>query len=295
MSMHTEAPDTSNSQLEAYALGALDAHERAVVEALLASSPEHRAELRQLREVVAMLPYAAAPASPPEAVRQRLFARIAADQAVAQPARPATPAPRRRAWAMPAALAFLAALVLALGGLTLSLGQTVAGLDRTNRQLVDTLVQMQRTIAQTQGRQDELAAQLATSRAQIEQLNTRLAEEQYVVSFVSAPGVATRALNAVAASQAARGQMYMYPGESSAVVVFSGLPALQPGSVYQFWLADASGQVPGGTFAVDEHGIASLVVQAPREVNAYTQVMLTVEPAGGSDLPSEQVVLEGSL
>jgi anti-sigma-K factor RskA len=295
MSMHTDTPDIPASQIEAYALGALDADERAAVEQLLAESPEHQAELRQLREVVAMLPYAVAPADPPEHVRAQLFARIAAERAAAEPARrPAAP-PRARAWLLPAAFAILAALVLALGGLTISLGQTVAGLDRANRQLVDTLVLVQQTLAQTQNRQDELAAQLTAGRVQIDQLNTRLAQEQYVVSFVSAPGVATRTLNAVAASQVARGEMYMYPGKADAVVLFSGLPALRPGTVYQFWLADASSQVAGGTFAVDDHGIATLVVEAPREVNAFTQVMLTVEPSGGSAHPSDQVVLQGTL
>jgi hypothetical protein len=53
--------------------------------------------------------------------------------------------------------------------------------------------------------------------------------------------------------------------------------------------------VAGGTFAVDTTGIATLVVQAPREVNAFQQVMLTIEPTGGSAHPSQQVVLQGSL
>jgi hypothetical protein len=171
----------------------------------------------------------------------------------------------------------------------------VAGLDRNNRQLVDTLGQMQQLLAQTRDRQSELATQLAASREQIGSLNARLAEDEYVVSFVSAPGVATRSLSAESDGLPARGEMYMYPGESSAVVIFSGLPALEPGKVYQFWLADARSQVAGGTFAVDETGIASLVVQAPREVNAFQQVMLTVEPAGGSASPSQQVVLQGAL
>jgi hypothetical protein len=46
---------------------------------------------------------------------------------------------------------------------------------------------------------------------------------------------------------------------------------------------------------VDESGLERLIVNAPREVNAFTQVMLTIEPAGGSDAPSNEVVLEGSL
>jgi anti-sigma-K factor RskA len=322
--MHTNDSEYDAPQLEAYALGALDAEARLAVEELLARSDEHRLELQQLREVVALLPFAAAPAAPPARVREQLFSRIAASQASAAPVpaapRPTTPA---RRWAVPAALAMLATLLLALGGMTFALRQTVAGLDRTNRDLVATLVQLERTLAQTQSRQDTLAAQVssgqdkidqlnaqvasgqgkidqlnaqvASGQGKIDQLNARIVEEQHVVSFLSAPGVATRTLNAAASGASARGEMYMYPGQAQAVVVFSGLPALAPGQVYQFWLADAGSQVAGGLLAVDTSGIATLVVEAPRAVNAFSQVMLTVEPAGGSSTPSQQVVLQGAL
>jgi anti-sigma-K factor RskA len=287
--LQTSDPD---SQLEAYALGALDDADRIAVEQQLAQSPSQRAELRRLREVVAILPYAAAPAEPPERVREQLFARIAASKPAPAPAR--SPAPRR-SWLMPSAVAVLTVLLIIFGGMTISLGQSIADLDRSNRQLVGTLSEMQQVLAETQNRQRVVESQLSSSRQEIENLNARLAQDHYVVSFVSAPGVATRSLKAVSTGINASGEMYMYPGEASAVVVFSGLPDLEAGKVYQFWLADTSGQVPGGTFVVDDSGIASLVVEAPREVNAFQQVMLTIEPDGGSDNPSQQVVLEGSL
>jgi anti-sigma-K factor RskA len=89
--------------------------------------------------------------------------------------------------------------------------------------------------------------------------------------------------------------MYMYPGHSSAVVIFSGLPPLAPGQVYQFWFADETGQVAGTTFVADPTGIGYIVVEAPREVNAFREVMITVEPSGGSATPSQNVILEGAL
>lgn len=298
MDTHTsdipDAMDYPETQIEAYALGALDASDRAAVEQRLAQSPELRAELRRLRDVVAMLPYTAAPAVPPERVREQLLARVAASRPAPAPA-PARPLAPRRPLLMPAVVAVLAVLLVVLGGMTVSLGQSIADLDRSNHRLVDTLGEMQQILAQNQSRQRVLEAQLAASRDQIDTLSARLAQDRHIVSFVSAPGVATRMLHAASANMAASGEMYMYPGESSAVVVFSGLPALAPGQVYQFWLADASGQVPGGTFAVDPSGMATLVVEAPHEVNAFEQVMLTVEPADGSARPSQQVVLEGSI
>ncbi|HMQ31143.1 MAG TPA: anti-sigma factor [Chloroflexaceae bacterium] len=294
------------SQLAAYALGALDAEDQQGIEALLARSPAHQEELRQLREVVALLPYAAPPAAPPERVRAALFARVEADRA------PAAPAPSRRAarpWFVPATMAALAALVLALGGLAFNLSANVARLDRTNAELVAIMAGLQQSLDDTQARQEALtaqladgqrqlaavSAQLAAGEEQLAQLNARLARDEYVISFVSAPGVATRQLAPADFAAAARGEMYMYPGESSAVAIFSGLPPLAPGQVYQFWLADGATQVAGGTFEVDETGLARIVVEAPREVNAFSEVMVTVEPSGGSPEPSDQVVLAGSL
>lgn len=294
--MDTEDQQTSG-QLAAYALGALDIDEMAFVERALRESPDHREELNQLREVVALLPYAAAPADPPERVRTRLLDRIAAS-AAEQPA-PVTPLPpapiRRRGWLTPAIMGVLAAFVLGLGALTFSLQQSVTALDQTNRDLVTTLSQLQQALADTQTRQDELAAQLASNQEQLAQLGGDVAQERHVVSFVTAPGVATRTLEATLPDTNARGEMYMYPGNDQAVVIFSGLHTLEPGQTYQFWLADGQTQVAGGTFVVDESGIAQLLVDAPREVNAFSEVMVTVEPAGGSSVPSEEVVLSGSL
>lgn len=306
--------DPAESQIGAYALGALDLEDRPAVETLLSQSPEHREELRQWREVIALLPYAASPATPSEQVRERLLARIAAAQgrpaaasAVAATS-DATLRPRQR-WLMPGLLAGLAVLILAFATMTVSLGAAVARLDRTNRQLVANLESLQQSLVETQARQEQLAAelsagqqwidavtsQLAIGEERIAQLSAELARDDYLISFVSAPGVATRQLRSAQSDLAAQGEMYMYPGHANAVVLFSGLPPLAAGQVYQFWLADGTSQVAGSTFVVDPTGIGYIIIEAPREVNAFSEVMVTVEPSGGSPIPSQNVVLEGSL
>jgi anti-sigma-K factor RskA len=308
--MNSQNQHNVDELLAAYALGALDLEDRPEAEALLASSPERQEELRRLREVVALLPYAAQPITPPDRVRQALMARVTANQEAPPPtAVRSRPAPRRRPWLMPAFAATLAVVVLALAGLTFSLSTTVARLDQTNRDLVVALDGLQSTLAETQARQETLAGQLAEGQRQIQQVSAQLsaseermgqmsaaqAQDDYVISFVSAPGVATRQLTPSRSDMGAQGEMYMYPGNPNAVVLFSGLPTLAPGQVYQFWLADGTTQVAGGTFIVDEGGMTYLVVEAPREVNAFREVMVTVEPEGGSASPSQTVILEGSL
>jgi anti-sigma-K factor RskA len=308
--MNANDHNDAKGQLGAYALGALDTEDRWLVEDLLAASPAHQEELRQLRAVIAVLPFAAPAADPPERVRARLMARVEADRAAGLPTAPPRTAVRPgRRWLVPVALVALVTLVMALGGLTIGLSSAMARLDQTNSDLVTTMAELQQRLAETQQRQealasqldqgrrqlDEVSAQLVSSQEQIGQVHAQIAQEEYVVSFVSAPGVATRQLAPAQLQARARGEMYMYPGESSAVVLFSGLPDLAPGQVYQFWLADGDSQVAAGTFVVDQSGIARLIISAPREVNAFSQIMLTIEPDGGSMTPSDAVVLTGSL
>lgn len=125
----------------------------------------------------------------------------------------------------------------------------------------------------------------------------QLDEERNVFTFVTAPGVATRTLEATNVASAAQGEMYMVPGYNQAVIIFEGLAPLEDGKVYQFWLANSAGQVAAGPpVMVDADGITRIVIEAPREVNAYTTVMLTVEDATiPHPQPSNDVVLEGSL
>lgn len=301
-------------QLEAYALGALDGHEVASVEEYLRSHPQARPELDALRDVVALLPYAADDAVPPPHVKQRLMNRITADLSPDADTLPRSAPLRRntgRIWAPMAALAamFLLALSLGMGSMVWSLQNTVTELSRSNAALVAEIADVQAEVQALEQTQDQMTNQLAASREQVNQLTAtittnqnsiamltaQLTNDQHLVTFISAPGVATRQLVAVNENSDASGEMYMYPGDNEAVVLFRGLPELSPGLVYQFWLANDGNQVAAGTLHADADGLARLQVTAPREVNAFNQVMLTIEPEGGSTTPSEEVVLEGFL
>jgi anti-sigma factor RsiW len=311
--------DEMYEKIAAYALGSLDQQDMVTVEQLLASSPAAREELRELRDVVGYLPYAAPAVEPPDRVRRQLFARIAASQEpVSTGAVAAKPvaSKQRVGRLLPTLMSLLATFVLLLGGFTLSLQGNLNSLARTNRELSENVRDLQASLIEARATQQELLTQLASDRANAAALNAQLADdrktlaevnaqlatlseqlvqEEYVLTFVTAPGVATRELAAAGSSVGVQGEMYMYPGQRQAVVLFRGLPALQSGQVYQFWLADGQNQVPGGIVEVGNGGVARLIVEAPREVNAFSQVMVTIERAGGSTVPSEDVVLEGSL
>ena len=74
--------DQFRELIEAYALGALDASERAALEAHLASGcPECAKALEEARLVVTQLAYLAPPAEPSELLRARVFRSVRADAA----------------------------------------------------------------------------------------------------------------------------------------------------------------------------------------------------------------------
>jgi hypothetical protein len=180
-------------------------------------------------------------------------------------------------------------------GSHLPLQQQVIAINETNQRLLAAIEQLQVSVTASEARQAQLTTQLASYEQQLARLNEQIAQERLLVSFVSAPGVATRELRPTRADLTARGEMYMYPGESQAVVVFSGLPPLEPDRVYRFWLSDGVQRIAAGSFQVDATGLATLIITAPREVNAFTEVMVTIEPVTDSTPDAVEVILTGTL
>jgi hypothetical protein len=292
--MHDSDTEQEQSLLAAAALGSLDQTDLAALEQVLVRSPTARAELDQLREVVALLPYAAPLITPPAHVRALLMERIAADQAARRSSKSAS-SPSRTSRPMLASLFSLTVVIVLLGWFTFTLQQQVTAINETNQRLLVAIEQLQASVTAGEERQSQLTTQLASYEQQLARLNEQIAQERLLVSFVSAPGVATRELRPTRADLTARGEMYMYPGESQAVVVFSGLPPLEPDRVYRFWLSDGVQRIAAGSFQVDATGLATLIITAPREVNAFTEVMVTIEPVTDSTPDAVEVILTGTL
>jgi anti-sigma-K factor RskA len=104
-------PDTAEALAVQYVLGELRADEAADFERRLAGDPALAAEVRRLRRVLGLMPFAAA-TEPPPGLRDRVL-RAAATQARAPKTAVAAPrAPRRVVWSRFAAAA---AAMLALG------------------------------------------------------------------------------------------------------------------------------------------------------------------------------------
>ncbi len=298
----------SRNQVAAYAPGTLEAEEMLFVTEHLAQVAESQVELQAFQDVVALLPYAVPPVEPPLRTRQQLLARIAASQSSTEPstptAQPASPAPRQQGGWRSFLPAFVMALLLLLplGVLIRSQQVRLAELTQVNTELQSELVQARADLTQVQqalvamnAEQRAIETQLQETLQEVNTLMQLFSEERFVLTFITAPGVATRELTAVDTTINADGAMYMRPGQREAVVLFRGLQPLAPGMVYRFWLANEQDEIAVGTVTVESDGLARLTITAPDAVNVFSQVMLTLEPATGGNDPGGRVILEGSL
>lgn len=79
------------------------------------------------------------------------------------------------------------------------------------------------------------------------------------------------------------------------VLVVDHLQPLEEGQEYQIWLLKDGVRTSGGTFSVDEDGYRGMRLSAPESLLTYSDVSVSVEPAGGSPAPTGPQVLRGSL
>jgi Bacterial low temperature requirement A protein (LtrA)/Anti-sigma-K factor rskA len=76
-----------------------------------------------------------------------------------------------------------------------------------------------------------------------------------------------------------------------AVLTAEALPALGDGSTYQAWTHEEGQWVSLGTVAPDSDGAAHLIAENSALTSPPDSVEITIEPAGGSQTPSDSVAL----
>jgi anti-sigma-K factor RskA len=243
----------------AYALGSLEAEDRARFEALLRTGdPEAVAALRDFEGALTDLA-AAAPETPPPAVKAALMERIAAAPPAARA--PAPPLPRRRAiWPVVLSGAMAAGLA------AIAVGWSVSS---TYEQRLDALAR------------------------DAEQLKAELRSQQTVITILRDPATQMIALAGQAPAPSARARM-MWHAKAGGVFVAAGLPEAPAGKAYQLWaIAGNNAPVSAGVFSVDASGTGSLSVRPLPGVATVDGFAVTLEPAGGLPAPSGEMYLLG--
>lgn len=264
--------------LPAYALGALDGDERREIEEHIAAGcSECRRQLPlwqgDLEELAASVP----PVEPSAETRQRIL-RLAgqgdAAPAVPFPVAPHAPQPVRvqtPRW-LPLAAAVL--LAVAVWGVwqQARLRSEAESLRTERARLAEQVAALDRRLAEVRGD------------------NERLAE---TLSLITAPGARGVQLAGLGSSPGAVGHAFVNPQQRKAILYAFGLPSLPPGKTYELWWIAAGRPVPAGTFRVDEHGSARMLVEKVDDVDEIDAWAVTVEPSGGVPQPTGEMVLKG--
>jgi anti-sigma-K factor RskA len=114
-----------------------------------------------------------------------------------------------------------------------------------------------------------------------------------VAVTLSSGGTATRIVTAHVAFPAASVRLQVSGGHAELVV--KRFPAPPPGKIYEVWLA-RSGRPPAPTDALfDIPRTGRAVVAVPGDISGVSAVMVTAEPAGGSDHPTGTPVIIARL
>lgn len=133
---------------------------------------------------------------------------------------------------------------------------------------------------------------LVQSQRLIEQGQKALAQQQAGQTAVALASYPSSQV-ALIEEDGVRGTFVYDPSLPVAVMYVWGLPRLSDDQVYQAWLVDAQGErLNGGliTFGADQ-GFGWLMIEAPKMMEDYIALGVTLEPAGGSPAPTGPRIL----
>lgn len=247
-----------------YALDALTDEEREQVEAYLATHPEARAQLEEMRQAVSVLPQGVPAVKPEPRTKAALLARVAADER-AHPSVKSQPSQRSNRFQFLFRPLGFAVAVLALIWI-LILNLQVVGLNQ-----------------QVTALHDALAAQSNSLKQIIQNLPQGTPSDTITVS-----------LKGTDMEPQAQGQLIANPTSQSAVLVVTGLPPLEAGKTYQVWLIGGA-PVSAGLLTVDANGQGVLIITSQESIGSFKSLGISVEPEGGSPQPTGDIVVLSDL
>lgn len=136
---------------------------------------------------------------------------------------------------------------------------------------------------------EQLTAQLT----ELEQ-NTEMARR--VLAILTSPDVDTVTIPGNPETQPqAQGQLVVDASSNMAILIVTGMEPLPEGSVYQVLLIQGSEHETAETFVVDTRGDSVLIVSSENPLGTFDAVGVSIEPEGGSEQRTGEVVILGSL
>jgi anti-sigma-K factor RskA len=246
-----------------YALDALTDEERELVEAYLREHPEARGQIDEMGSAASALPHSVSPVEPSPRTKDALMARVAVDVGARSRSSKADQPSRR---------------VTRLENIfqVFSFGAAVAAI------LWAVVLNIQ--LSQLRNEVSMLGEALVAQSNSLEQINQKLSQTPVSETV-------TISLKGTDARPQAQGQLIADPNSQSAVLVIAGLGQLEPGKTYQVWLIDGGGPKSAGLLSVDSKGQAVLIVTSDETISSFQSLGISVEPEGGSQQPTGDIVV----
>ena len=243
----------------AYALAALEPEEARQFEALLETSPQLQREVAEYREISALLALEAPAAVPDASTWKRLQERIGeAQSGVLRFRKPRARIPTRSTLAWAAA----AAGILVAGALTL--------------------------------RMRDLSQELATRTDELERATTDLSTRQQLIDQVL--GVNTVVFTLVSTAAPEPSVRVFWNRETNIWLLHAtNLAPAPPARVYQLWFIRGGNPIPSVTFNSGPDGQAVVTAAGPSAIAGLTHAAVTEEPEGGSEQPTSEPILVGTV
>jgi len=272
--------EAARENIDAYAIGALDADEARALEAHLAGCDDCAALLEEARGGATALALSVPLAAPNSVLKARLMASAGILAARARP-------PRLSRWWLAAA----AALALASTGTvtwSMLMQRRVEGLEGQNA-----------AISADASAQAQDLAKVRADLARMSNLKTQLAStislQDALVDVIAQPDAQRTALIGTAAAPSASARYLWSPSAGLGALVTSALPALPEGKVYRMWTVYPGAWVAGGDFTVDASGRGRLVVRPDESSEpagaAPLWFCVTIETPGGDPVARGEMVL----
>ena len=300
--------------LPAYALNALDADERSLVERALADSPRYRAALAEYLEGFAQLAESQVVLLPSLDLRDRIMAAAG----VRGPARLATErgrreSPRRVARGLWMAAAASVLVFVGLGGLATAQSFSVNDLETEMEGLASSAATTQADLDRHQDEMDTLAASAAVTQARLDvqleemdvlqgtavDMEAKLVSQQELTYSVAQESTSLTRMWAMAtpepSAKPARG-MLIEDLEGGRLLMTLFLRQLGSAQAYQAWVWESDESAFSiAIFVVDRSGYALVPVEFPWSEIQVNWVSVYIAPAGGEPTPRGQPVLAGPV
>ena len=239
--------------IASYALGILDDNEAAQVESLLETSVEAREELANLQQVTNLLGMAVPEVEPSASFEDRLFDRIGIAETAVPEAPKQAPQPVRK----PAEPTFWQRLSQMFAQPRMQL----AGVALMAFLFVGSGMLMRQNAA----------------------MNEQLSALDGTLPTLQLAGVG---------NSAATGLIVLSMDGVDGTAIIDLMPQPDEGQVYQLWLKKGDLVEPGPTFTnLTSEGYGANWVESDFPLDSYDQFAVTVEPDGGSDVPTSDPVL----